>query len=198
MLIGRRRLAKWRRMIRKRTVFFKEFLKKGNQNGSITPSSIFLCRKMISTIDFASAKCIVELGPGEGVITREILKKMGPETQLFLFEMNKSFIDEFLQYKDPRIHVINDSAEFIAKHLQEYGIDKVDCVISSLPLSLFDPALKERILDESQRVLRPDGVYMQYMYFTDMAEPFKQRFKNVERDFVPLNLPPAFVYTCHN
>ena len=64
-------------MIKKRAAFFRAFLQKGNRNGSLTPSSIFLCRKMISTIDFAHAKCIVELGPGEGVITREIIKKMG-------------------------------------------------------------------------------------------------------------------------
>jgi phospholipid N-methyltransferase len=152
---------------------------------------------MISTIDFTHARCIVELGPGEGAITREIIKKMGPKTQLFLFEMNQEYVAEFLQFGDPRIHVINDSAEFISKHLESFGIDKVDYIISSLPLSLFPEELKEKILDESQRVLRPRGIYMQYMYFTDMAETFKRRFRDVKRNFVPLNIPPAFVYTCH-
>jgi phospholipid N-methyltransferase len=184
-------------MLKKRAAFFKQFLKKGNRNGSITPSSIFLCRKMISTIDFSHARCIVELGPGEGAITREIVKKMGPQTQLLLFEMNKEFVDDFLQFDDPRIHAINDSAEFISKYLKEYHIDKVDYIISSLPLSLFPDDLQHKILDESQRVLRPRGIYMQYMYFTDMAEAFKRHFQNVKRNFVPLNIPPAFVYTCH-
>jgi phospholipid N-methyltransferase len=184
-------------MLKKRAAFFKEFLRKGNRNGSITPSSIFLCRKMISTIDFTQARCIVELGPGEGAITREIIKKMGPQTQLFLFEMNKEYVEEFLQFNDPRIHAINDSAEHVGKYLKDYGVDKADYVISSLPLSLFPDDLKDKILDESQKVLRPRGIYMQYMYFTDMAETFKQRFANVKRNFVPFNIPPAFVYTCY-
>ncbi len=184
-------------MLQKRAAFFKEYFRKGNRNGSITPSSIFLCRKMISEIDFTHANCIVELGPGEGAITREIVNKLGPKTQLFLFEMNKDYVDQFLQFDDPRIHVINDSAEFISKYLKEYGVDKVDYVISSLPLSLFGDELQGKILDESQKVLKPRGIYMQYMYFTDMAEAFKQRFKEVKRNFVPLNIPPAFVYTCH-
>lgn len=183
-------------MLKKRAAFFKEFLKKGNRNGSITPSSIFLCRKMISTIDFTHARCIVELGPGEGAITREIIKQMGPDTKLFLFEMNKEYVDEFLQFDDPRIHTINDSAEFIAKYLQQFGVDKADYIISSLPLSLFPDELKDKILDASQQSLRPRGIYMQYMYFTDMAETFKRRFRDVKRNFVPLNIPPAFVYTC--
>jgi phospholipid N-methyltransferase len=184
-------------MLKKRAAFFREAFRKGNKNGSITPSSIFLCRKMISEINFSEARCIVELGPGEGAITREILKRMAPHTQLFLFEMNKDYVDAFLQFNDPRVHTINDSAEFVSRYLKEYGIDKADYVISSLPLSLFPDELKDKILDESQKVLRPRGIYMQYMYFTDMAETFKQRFQNVKRNFVPLNIPPAFVYTCY-
>jgi phospholipid N-methyltransferase len=183
-------------MLKKRATFFKEFLKKGNRNGSITPSSIFLCRKMISGIDFSHARCIVELGPGEGSITREILKKMGPNTQLFLFEMNAEFIEQFLQFDDPRVHVINDSAEHFARYCSEKGFDKVDYIISSLPLSLFPDELKEKIVDESQKALRQRGLYVQYMYFTNMADYFKRKFKQVKREFVPLNIPPAMVYTC--
>jgi phospholipid N-methyltransferase len=185
-------------MLKKRAAFFKAFLKKGNRNGSLTPSSIFLCRKMISTIDFNNVRCIVELGPGEGVITREIIKQLGPQTQLFIFEMNKAFVDEFLQFNDPRIHVINDSAEFMQKYLHQHGIDKVDYIISSLPLTLFPEELKIKILDESQKVLGTKGTYMQYLYWTKVAKLLKRKFKKVKMDYVPLNLPPAFVYTCQN
>lgn len=185
-------------MRKRRAAFFRAFLQKGNKNGSLTPSSIFLCRKMISTIDFSHARCIVELGPGEGAITHEIIKKMGSQTQLFLFEMNKEFVEEFLQFEDPRIHVIADSAEYIGKYLKQYGIDKVDYIISSLPLTLFPKELKEKILDESQRVLRTKGVFMQYLYSTLVAKLLKSKFKRVKMAYVPLNFPPAFVFTCQN
>lgn len=183
-------------MLRKKTSFFKALFKKGNKNGSVMPSSIFLCKKMISAIDFNKARCIVELGPGDGVITREILKKMGPNTQLFLFEMNEEFVRDFLQFNDPRVHVIADSAEFMGKYLQEAGITHVDYIISSLPLTIFPPELKEKILDESRRLMSHNGVYMQYLYSTIVAKLLKMKFKRVKMSYVPLNIPPAFVFTC--
>ncbi len=184
-------------MLKKRKAFFKEFLKKGNKTGSVYPSSRFLCKKMISTIDFKAAKCIVELGPGEGVITREIIKKMGPKTQLFVFEMNDVFVKEFLQFDDPRIHVISDSAEFMAKHLKEFGIGEVDYIISSLPLTILPEEVRENIINESLKLLKKRGIYMQYQYMTTAAKLLKSKFSKVKIGFVPLNIPPAFVYTCH-
>ena len=183
-------------MLKKRKAFFKEFLKKGNKTGSVYPSSRFLCKKMISTIDFKKAKCIVELGPGEGVITREIIKKMGPQTRLFVFEMNEVFVDEFLQFDDPRIHVITDSAEFMRKHLAEHSIDEVDYIISSLPLTILPEDVRETIVNESKSLLKKRGIYMQYQYMTTAAKLLKSKFKQVKIGFVPLNIPPAFVYTC--
>ena len=94
--------------------------------------------------------------------------------------------------------MIADSAEFIGKYLESYGIDKVDYIISSLPLTLFPEELKERILDESRRMLRTKGVYMQYLYFTKVAKLLKTKFKKVKMSYVPFNIPPAFVYTCQN
>ncbi|MFM2375196.1 MAG: rRNA ((1402)-N(4))-methyltransferase [Bacteroidota bacterium] len=185
-------------MIRTRAAFLKAFFKKGNRNGSLTPSSIFLCRKMISTINFMTAECIVELGPGEGVITREIIKRIRPKTQLFLFEPNEDFVDKFLQFEDPRIHVIADSAEFLGKYLHMHGVEKVDYIISSLPLTLFPEDLRENILEESRKVLSSNGVFMQYQYIITALELLRTKFKKVKVGFVPLNIPPAFVYTCQN
>jgi phospholipid N-methyltransferase len=178
--------------------FFREFLKERKTVGSITPSSRYLSRRMISCIDFSEAKCIVELGPGTGVITREIVKRLGPDTQLFVFEMNETFIEKHLQYDDPRIHIIHDSAEHIGRYLEEEGIEKADYIISSLPLTNFPEALKTRILDESVRCLRPGGVYMQYQYMTTALKLLKQKFSKVKLKYAPFNVPPAFVYTCYN
>ena len=63
--------------------FFSEFLKQGSNIGSVTPSSKFLVKKMVEHIQFKNAKCIVELGPGTGIITLELLKNM-PENSILL------------------------------------------------------------------------------------------------------------------
>ncbi|MEM7036860.1 MAG: methyltransferase domain-containing protein [Bacteroidota bacterium] len=173
-------------------------MKKRKMVGSVTPSSKYLSRKMISRVDWSKAKCIVELGPGNGCITKEIIERMGPDTQLLTFEMNEAFVEQYLQFDDDRVHVICDSAEFIGKYLEEHGFEQVDYIISSLPLTNFPPELKEKIIDESVRVLRPGGIYMQYQYVTTVARLLRRKFKKVKIRFAPYNLPPAFVYTCYN
>jgi phospholipid N-methyltransferase len=185
-------------MAKARSTFLKEFLKKGNLVGSVAPSSRFLIRKMLRGLDFKGANCVVELGPGEGCITRELIQKLGPNTQLFVFEMSTQFVQENLQFNDPRVHVINDSAEFVKKYLLEHNIHSVDYIISSLPLTLFPVPLKEKIVDEAVGMLKKGGIYRQYQYSTTALKLLKSRFKRVKLDYTPFNIPPAFVYTCFN
>lgn len=185
-------------MPKARSSFFKEFLKRGNKVGSVAPSSRFLIRKMIAKIDFQQAKCVVELGPGEGCITRELVKRLGPDTHLFVFEMSKQFVDEHLQFDHPRVHVFNASAEHVAEYVQAAGFAEADCIISSLPLTLFPVPLKEKVIAESMRLLKPGGLYRQYQYSTSALKLLKSRFRHVKLDYTPFNIPPAFVYTCFN
>ena len=41
-------------------------------SGTITPSSKVLIKTLLAPIDFTSARCIIELGPGTGCVTRSI------------------------------------------------------------------------------------------------------------------------------
>ena len=185
-------------MAKARSTFLKEFLKRGNKVGSVAPSSRFLVRKMIANLDFAHAKVIVELGPGEGCITRELVKKLSPHTHLFVFEMNAQFVEDFLQFDNPNVHVINDSAEHVRKYVEAAGFTEVDYVISSLPLTIFPQALKEKIVADSAGILKPGGLYRQYQYSTTALKLLKSKFQRVKLDYTPFNIPPAFVYTCSN
>lgn len=183
-------------MAKARSQFLKEFLKKGNRVGAVAPSGRFLIRKMLKGLDLPNAKVVVELGPGEGCITRELIPMLGPETRLFVFEMSETFVEEFLQFDDPRVTVICDSAEHIDKHLAAAGVKEVDSIISSLPLAIFPVPLKEKIIDESIRALKPGGIYRQYQYSTSAFRLLKSKFQRVKLDYTPFNIPPAFVYTC--
>ena len=82
--------------------------------GSVRPSSSFLAEKMLKHIDFNTDKIIVELGPGTGVFTEKIIAKMGVDSKLLVFELNKTFIRNLRKtIKDDRVILINDSAEKI-------------------------------------------------------------------------------------
>ncbi len=177
--------------------FLREFVKNAKDVGSVFPSSRFLQRKMISKVDFHNASCIVEFGPGEGCITRQIVKRMGPDTQLFSFEVNESFIANYLRFDDPRVYIIHDSAENFSQYLAERSLVKADYIISSLPLTNFPVSLKENILNNAIEGLSPGGIYVQYHYSMTEFKILKEKFKKVEIGFIPINIPPAFVYSCY-
>src|SRR5215510_6333931 len=94
------------------TLFFKRFLKRPFQIASIVPSSRALVERVADKIDFDRAQVIAEYGPGEGVHSREIARRMRPNCQLLLFELDPAFSRDLRRQfsGDERVHVINDNA----------------------------------------------------------------------------------------
>ena len=178
--------------------FFSEFLKRGKNIGAVTPSSRFLVKKMVEPIDFSNVKCIVEFGPGTGIITLELLNKMPENSILLVFEINKEFCDRLGVIKDPRMRIISDSAENLESYLLKNNIPKVDYIVSSLPFAMIPNSVVKNILGVSKKILGTTGTYIQYQYSLNALRKLKNTFKNVDMDFTPTNIPPAFVYTCTN
>lgn len=178
--------------------FRKQFWKEKKMVGSMTPSSRFLTRKMLENVDFRTSKVIIELGPGTGVFTHEIIAKMGKDTVLLVFEVNDLFHSILNKnINDSRVHLIHDSAEKIDEYLQKYGLEKADVVVSSLPLAVFPSTLRNNILSAAERALVSNGKYIQFQYSLQAKPLLKKLYKDVSISFTPLNFPPAFVYTCN-
>ena len=179
--------------------FISEFIKERKMVGAIAPSSKFLMRKMLKKIDFSKDLNIVELGPGTGIFTSEILKRMTPNSNLFSFELNTNFYDQLTsKFNDSRIRIINDSAEKMGEYLSKDKIDKADVVISSLPLAVIPEKIKENILNSAVEILTQDGAYIQFQYSLNAKKILQSKFDKIDIQFTPLNLPPAFVYHCSN
>lgn len=177
--------------------FFSEFFKKNSQVGSITPSSRFLSNKMLRNIDFSKPAVIIELGPGTGIFTKTLVKKLHPESKLYVFELNKEFTDSLnKQYIDPRVQIICDSAEKMMDYLSKDGIEAVDYIVSSLPLSLIPEDIRRNIITQCFENLKSGGIMTQFQYSQHCKKNFKQIFNNVRVDFTVFNIPPAFVYVC--
>ena len=62
--------------------------------GSVIPSSRFLSKKMLQPIDFKRAKVIIELGPGTGVFTKELVLQKHPNCQFVVIELNDAFFED--------------------------------------------------------------------------------------------------------
>lgn len=71
--------------------FLRQYIKNPGNIGAIAPSSRFLARAMVKPVDFNTASCIVESGPGKGVFTDELLCRRNRDTILILVEQNRGF-----------------------------------------------------------------------------------------------------------
>ncbi|MDP1845509.1 MAG: methyltransferase domain-containing protein [Candidatus Moranbacteria bacterium] len=178
-------------------LFLKAFLKNPLRTGSVIQSSSFLADKMIQSVDFGKVRCIVELGCGGGVMTKNILKKMPENSKLISFEIDSSLAEHTRnKIRDSRLVVINDTAENIGQYLHKYGMPNADYIISSLPLVSLPKKTSINILRYAYECLGPGGQYIQFQYSLASLKGLKQIFSAVSISFVFLNLPPAFVYVC--
>lgn len=180
-----------------RKSFLRNFWKEKKMVGAMSPSSRFLAKKMLESIDFQKARVIVELGPGTGVFTRRMLEQLRPDGIMLVFELNDSFMTMLQkEFKDPRVHLIHDSAEKIGEYLEKHGLKEADAVVSSLPLANFPDELRSRILKESHKVMNDQSLYVQFQYSLNAKKAIKALFRSVDITFTAVNFPPAFVYTC--
>jgi phospholipid N-methyltransferase len=177
--------------------FLKESLKTLRTTGAIARSSKYLVRQMMQPIDFAQARVIVELGAGDGVLTVELLNRMSPDALLLCFEINTEFC-KILRgaFDDPRFILIEDSAENLEKHLNELGYTEADYIMSAIPFIALPNELVHNIVFVCHKVLKKNGLYIQYHYSSFIKKMYRKFFDHVEVEFVPLNIPPAFVMIC--
>lgn len=178
-------------------LFFSAFLKHPKEIGSVMPSSKFLVNKLLEGVDFGNAKCIVEFGPGTGCITAEILKRARKDCNVLCFEINED-MHNYLKnnLKDKRLTLVNDSAENIKKHVKKLNIEKVDYVVSGLPFSNLSDRKKCVIIKETKNTLRDNGKFVIYQFVSSIKKVLAYYFSTVYTKFIPLNIPPVFIYVC--
>ncbi|HUA90376.1 MAG TPA: methyltransferase domain-containing protein, partial [Steroidobacteraceae bacterium] len=164
---------------------------------SIVPSSRFLIRQLLEPINWKRARVIVEYGPGVGVITTEVLRQMRSDATLVAIEMNPDFV-RYLRatINDPRLQVVQDSAEAVDEVLRRFGLQRADYIISGIPFSTIPQPVRERILQKTHDVLEPGGAFLVYQFSTRVFEDLKRVFGYVGRSFQPLNVLPAHLFIC--
>jgi len=173
--------------------FFREAVKSFRTTGSIAASSPALVKKLVEPLPAGRPLSIVELGPGDGCITRAILAKVHPESRVTAFEINTSFVEKLAMIDDRRLEILSVGADQLTDYFTEAS---VDFVVSSLPLSMIPKDIKEKILRQSQSVLKQEGQFLQFQYALQDYVLLKDHFQRVSVSFTMANLPPAFIYSC--
>ncbi|MEM9526980.1 MAG: methyltransferase [Bacteroidota bacterium] len=176
--------------------FLLEGLRNLRTTGTLTRSSTALCKAAIDRIDFGSARTIVELGAGDGVITEHILKRLHPEGKVIAFEVSADLCDDMRAIGDERLVVAEDSAENIRHWLDQIGADKADHIVSAIPFAALSEELGRSIVKAAKDNLRKGGCYNQVHYSLKTKGYYEAAFGKVEAKRVWENLPPAWVLYC--
>lgn len=172
--------------------------------GAIAPSSQGLVDMMVDWFDWDEVRGIVEYGPGTGVFTQGISRRLHPDAQFFAIERSAD-LAELTRARCPGTAVHEASAADVQRLCQEQGMGTIDAVVCGLPWASFPESLQASILDATLEVLRPGGQFATFAYWQGVVLPagrkFSQRlragFSDVHRSpTVWRNLPPAFVYRC--
>jgi len=171
----------------------KELVKDKNV-GAIVSTSTYVVNDLVNKIDFDKAKVILEYGPGNGVITKQLLKSMQNDAVLFVFETNKNFVTDLLKINDKRLVIINADAEHAKLILKNrYKIEKVDYIISSIPFTFFSRRKRQKIIFRSHSLLKEQGKFITYQYTWLIYSLIKQKFTAATISTTILNIPPAFI-----
>ena len=175
--------------------FLMKFIASPSQIGSITPSSRFLAKKTLEPIDWNTTRAIAELGAGTGAFTKHIQALKHQDCKVAVFEKDEEMRDE-LSTLYPDLLYFEDALR-LSENVKSMGMESLDAVVSGLPFTLFEKAVRERIIEGVLHSLKPNGVFVAFQYSLQMKSMLARKFSRVDISFVPLNLPPAFVYVCH-
>jgi len=176
-------------------LFFKQFLHRPAMVGSVIPTSHATIRALLDPVDWRDVRCMVEYGPGTGVFTREILRRIGPDARLIAIDTSERFI-RYLRaaIADSRLDCVHGSAADIEAILAARGIPQADHVISGLPFSTLPRPIAHAIMDATHRAIRPGGAFLIYQYSRFVLPFLSARFAQVDRARAWRCMPPACLF----
>ncbi|MCE2392007.1 MAG: methyltransferase domain-containing protein [Proteobacteria bacterium] len=175
--------------------FLQGFLRNPLQVASVVPSSRFLARRVRECADVASARVIVELGPGTGAMTGQILDRMPANGHLIAIEINSDFAQLLREeFPDPRLSVFEGSSTRIEDALGEAGEESADLVVSGIPFSTLEDGDGTATLEAAKRVLAPGGRFVAYQFRNHVARYAEPVFGAPETHSGFWNIPPMKIY----
>lgn len=177
-------------------VFLRAFLQRPKQIGSVIPSSRFLVRRLMRAARPEDAKLVVEYGPGTGVVTRELLRRLPSDGRLLAIEINERLAEHLReQVADPRLVVHVGSAADLPAILAARGLGAPDVVVSGIPFSTMDLELGRRILGATHRALAPRGRFVAYQVRDRVESLGRELMGRAETKVELRNLPPMRIYS---
>lgn len=190
--------------LREHMLLLREFVRAPFSTATIAPSSRHLAHRMAGALQLETAQSVVELGPGTGALTNELLPRLHRDARFLAVELNPNFAEEW-QRQFPGRQVEVGSVVNLRQICIRHQMPQVDCIVSGLPWPSFPVPLQESGLEEVVSLLNPGGQMVTFGYHVGMCMPsgrhflrlVERRFRRVERlKWVWRNLPPAYILRC--
>ena len=189
--------------LREHVLLFSRFLRSPRTVGAVSPSSRALARAIAAEIEDGDARRIVELGPGTGALTVEIIRALHPDDRFLAVDIDAAFVRQ-LRARWPAIEFVCGSAAELHTIAREHGVSPVDHIISGLPFATLPVEVTRQILASVGKALRPGGLFTTFQYShaypltTGVA--FRRQMTALMgarpvRHLVVRNVPPCFVIT---
>jgi len=178
----------------KRLLFFHGFLKRPQQVGSIIPSSRFMERRLVQSVDVSRSRLIVELGPGTGGTTRALLRAMPADARLVGLEINPDFLKVLHNITDTRFLACQGDAENIANVLNQHRLPAPDVILSGIPFSTMSFEKGLEIVKAAYRVLSPGGRFIAYQFRDRVKILGTKVFGRPDVEIELLNVPPMRIF----
>lgn len=199
-------------------LFWNQFRENFHTTGAVLPSGRALGKALARFVGPGDApRCVLEVGPGTGAVTAQIVRRLGPTDSLDLVELNEPFVRRLqqrfaaeadFQRVAARSRVLHQSVETLD------GGQRYDVIVSGLPLNNFAVDDVRRILDHLLALLRPGGTLSFFEYIAirqaksilssrqerrrlrGIGQVFEELVapRRIGRDWVWLNVPPAWVH----
>jgi phospholipid N-methyltransferase len=218
-------------------VFWREFRQQYHTTGALLPSGRALSRALARfvregdaalpakarngaptpAVDSSQGRQILEVGPGTGAVTGQIIQAMRANDRLDLVERNDQFVAQLRTRlaEDPAFASVNDRITLHHASVEDLPEDSpYDLIVSGLPLNNFAVETVETILDKLRRLLAPGGTLSFFEYVAvrkakSVISPQTERERlcgigsifdemlrehEVRRDLVLANVTPAWVH----
>ncbi len=184
-------------------LFFTRFLRRPRTIGAIVPSSVALARAAVEPLGESRDAAVVELGPGTGVFTREILRRLNGRGRYLGVDIEPAFVDR-LRRRWPGLDCVCASAEELPALLAARGVTGVDHIVSGLPFATLPAGTARRVVDAVAAALNPGGTFTTFQYVHaygwPQARAFRRRMSarlgtSPSVRVVVRNVPPAVVLT---
>ncbi len=148
-----------------------------------------VCRSTVEDRDLD----VLELGPGDGVITRCLLDRLSQGSRIMAVESNPRFCHELEALEDPRLTVVEGKGQDFRDRMEKEGFKAFDRVVSGIPSSMLSHQERFQLMMDLHRMSREGGRTVIYQ-LSPLMKRYLKNFMEFEDMEIRMNgILPMFI-----